>query len=208
MALITSGCATQPTRVSRRGLLEYEGGSGKRTPAAAIASESIRDSVKAEERANELYTPHEGEKINLVGRWQWPLNHIDISTHGTYGTRGRKFHQGIDLRTPTGTPVYAASDGEVTYVGSKVRGYGKMVVLKHDGGFFSVYAHHSKNLVRFGSKVKRGDLIAYSGRTGHATGPHLHFEIRKGTQSYDPQFVIKNSSGEVARTIATEHSHQ
>ena len=198
LVYLMSACATHPTRTSRRGLLE--------DGATSTVARTTRDPVQANEKASELYAPKEGEKVILSGRWQWPVHHVEISSEGMYGSRGRKFHQGVDLRVPTGTPVYAASDGEVTYVGSKVRGYGKMIVLKHAGGYFSVYAHHSKNLVKFGSHVKRGSLIAYSGRTGHATGPHLHFEIRKGTQSFDPQYAIKNAlQSEIARSVASEH---
>jgi murein DD-endopeptidase MepM/ murein hydrolase activator NlpD len=65
-----------------------------------------------------------------------------------------------------------------------------MVVLKHAGNFYTVYAHHSKNMVKIGQKVEKGQLIAYSGRTGHASGPHLHFELRQGTQSYDPEYAF------------------
>jgi murein DD-endopeptidase MepM/ murein hydrolase activator NlpD len=68
-----------------------------------------------------------------------------------------------------------------------------MIVIKHDDGFYSVYAHHSKNLVKVGKHVSRGDKIALSGRSGRASGPHLHFEIRRGVESFDPIFAINEN---------------
>ena len=193
MALM-SACATQPTHMSKRGLLDYEGGRS--------ASSRRIETTTDEKKVDELYAPREGELIKLSGKWRWPLSRVEVSS--SYGDRGHKFHQGVDLRAPTGTPVYAASDGQVTYVGSKIRGYGRMVVLKHSDGVYSVYAHHSKNLVKLGKKVKMGELIAYSGHTGHAHGAHLHFEIRRGTQSFDPEYAINSSLGRaVGRSVAS-----
>ena len=130
-------------------------------------------------------------EMKLSGEWQWPLKNVDISSH--YGNRGRKFHQGVDFRAHVGTPVLAANNGSVVYVGSRIRGYGRMIVIKHDDGFYSVYAHHSKNLVKVGKRVSRGDKIALSGRSGRASGPHLHFEIRRGVESFDPIFAINEN---------------
>ena len=189
MALFVSACATQPTKMTKRGLLNYD-------KDGSVA-------VKGSKDADELYAP-KAESVRLTGQWRWPLQNIEISS--PYGDRGQKFHQGIDLRAPIGTHVYAASDGQVTYVGSKIRGYGRMIVLKHNDGYFTVYAHHSKNLVKLGRKVKGGDLIAYTGKSGHAHGPHLHFEIRRGTQSFDPEFAINESirSYSSARSVASK----
>lgn len=89
--------------------------------------------------------------------------------------RGR--HRGLDLTAPQGTDVYAALDGQVVTMG-KHRQYGNYVVLDHGNGVVTLYAHHRFNLVQEGDVVHRGQKIAEVGRTGNATGPHLHFELR------------------------------
>ena len=179
-ALFISACSTRPVSIGRHGLLDTE------QSAARVAKGD-----SAESKAQDLYAPKEGENFELTGKWRWPLDHVEFNS--PFGQRGKKFHQGIDLKAAIHTPVYAASDGVVVYVGSKIRGYGRMVVIKHPDDFYSIYAHHSKNLVKAGKRVKRGDLIAYSGKSGHADGPHLHFEIRHGTQSFDPAYALNEN---------------
>jgi murein DD-endopeptidase MepM/ murein hydrolase activator NlpD len=123
----------------------------------------------------------------------WPIrgritsgfgNRLDPLTHD------RRFHCGIDISANVGTPVYAASDGKVIFNGWKP-GYGNVVIVRHEGGYISVYAHNSKNLAAADSEVKRGDLLAYSGMTGAVTGAHLHFEIRKYVNPLNPLRFIR-----------------
>jgi murein DD-endopeptidase MepM/ murein hydrolase activator NlpD len=87
---------------------------------------------------------------------------------------------------PIGTPVYAARDGIVLYADDTVKGYGKMVVLEHEGDLLTAYAHTSVLLVHKGDHVRAGQMIARVGQTGHATAPHLHFEVRQGQIPRDP----------------------
>ncbi len=114
--------------------------------------------------------------------FSWPAPGVLISA---FGTRERDRHDGIDLACPEGTPVRAADDGVVLYAGEQ-RGYGNLVLIAHDADVITVYAHNSRNLVSQGDKVTRGEEIARVGRTGNATGPHLHFEVRVGTHPHDP----------------------
>ena len=98
-----------------------------------------------------------------------------------FGYRG-KWHNGIDIGIPVGTPVLAAEEGTVAAIGDQDlycrRGaYGKFIVIKHGNNLVSLYAHLSRQIVQKGATVKRGDVIGYSGRTGYSTGPHLHFTI-------------------------------
>ncbi len=93
-----------------------------------------------------------------------------------------KWHNGIDIAAPLGTPIYAAADGTVSAAGNQdaycPRGaYGRFTVISHTNGLTSLYAHQSKQLVAAGSTVTRGQLIGYVGATGYATGPHLHFTV-------------------------------
>ncbi|HEX6438927.1 MAG TPA: peptidoglycan DD-metalloendopeptidase family protein [Candidatus Binatia bacterium] len=92
-------------------------------------------------------------------------------------------HQAIDYAAPAGTPVVAIGDGEVTFSGTR-GGYGQMVEIRHDDGYVSRYAHFSKipKGIRTGKSITRGEVVGYVGQTGHATGPHLHFEMLKRGQ--------------------------
>lgn len=103
-------------------------------------------------------------------------------------TRVRKRHNGVDLAAGHGTPVYAIYDGVVTRA-SRYSGYGKCVDIKHKNGYASRYGHLSRMVVRLGSKVRKGQLIAYSGATGAATGPHLHLELARNNVNVNPLSV-------------------
>ncbi|MEK7195601.1 MAG: peptidoglycan DD-metalloendopeptidase family protein [Patescibacteria group bacterium] len=98
-----------------------------------------------------------------------------------YGYKG-KWHNGIDIGAPIGTPIVAAEAGEIVAVGNQDSycyhgAYGRYVVIKHDNNLVSLYAHLSRQVVGKGDKVKRGEVIGYAGKTGYATGPHLHFTV-------------------------------
>jgi murein DD-endopeptidase MepM/ murein hydrolase activator NlpD len=122
-----------------------------------------------------------------------------------FGQRSHSFHEGVDLRAPAGTLVYASHAGQVLYAGAKIRGYGKMIVIRHSSGIATIYAHNSKLLVHKGQWVTQGTKIALSGSTGHSHGAHLHFEIRSGVEAIDPTQVISRNSrgGRVNRLVAT-----
>ncbi|MBI2619919.1 MAG: peptidoglycan DD-metalloendopeptidase family protein [Ignavibacteriales bacterium] len=89
-----------------------------------------------------------------------------------------KPHEGMDIANDVGTPVHATADGTIEYAGRTGGGYGVMVEIAHGYGYTTAFAHLSKVLVKEGQRVKRGDLIALSGRTGLVSGPHLHYEVR------------------------------
>lgn len=128
----------------------------------------------------------EASKIEK-GRFVWPVNGKLISD---FGTRNGERHAGIDIKSDEGTPVKAADSGKVIYSGNGLSGYGNLIIIKHEGPFFTVYAHNRKNLVSEGSLVNQGDVIAHVGSTGRATTPHLHFEIRKNKVSVDPTLYL------------------
>jgi murein DD-endopeptidase MepM/ murein hydrolase activator NlpD len=94
-------------------------------------------------------------------------------------------HQGIDLAAPRGAPVVATADGEVAYAGRKRR-YGKVIVIDHGAGYETRYAHLSRVSVRVGEQVRRGQKIGRVGKSGNATGFHLHYEVRRSTVAVDP----------------------
>lgn len=97
-----------------------------------------------------------------------------------------KTHDGLDIINDVGTPVYATGDGVVDYAARSGGGYGIVIVINHGYGYQTLYAHLSKVLVRAGQNVKRGDMIARSGRTGLVSGPHLHYEVRYRGMKLNP----------------------
>ncbi len=103
-----------------------------------------------------------------------------------------RIHNGIDIAIPEGTPVTPVAPGKVLYSGYQ-QGYGNMVIVRHDDGMISIYAHHSRNIAKGGDLVGTRTKIAFSGSTGRSTGPHLHFEAWQGgknvTEAFLPNFA-------------------
>jgi hypothetical protein len=115
----------------------------------------------------------------------WPLQAL-APIGDPYGPRGNRFHAGIDLIAPRGTPVQAAAPGRVTFAGFAAGGWGKLVVVMHSDGVRTFYAHLSAIGVRRGQPVNTGQRLGLVGATGDATGPHLHFEVRVRNAAVDP----------------------
>jgi murein DD-endopeptidase MepM/ murein hydrolase activator NlpD len=122
---------------------------------------------------------------------QWPLEAGVVSSE--FGERWGKMHKGIDIAADVGEPVYAMAAGEVIYAGNGMRGYGNVVVIRHDRMRTSLYAHNSELKVKQGDQVTQGSLVALLGSTGHSTGPHVHFEIRDGDTPLNPRSVLPAS---------------
>ncbi len=120
------------------------------------------------------------------GGMRWPLSGFRITTY--FGQRGafQRYHTGIDLAAPYGTPIVAAKAGQVQVAGWSSYGYGFHVVVDHGGGVETLYAHMSRIAVRSGEWVEAGQVIGYVGSTGWSTGPHLHFEVRVGGVARNP----------------------
>jgi murein DD-endopeptidase MepM/ murein hydrolase activator NlpD len=116
--------------------------------------------------------------------FRWPVRGRIVTAFGPK-PNGQQ-NDGINIAVPEGTPIKAAEEGEVAYAGNELKGYGNLVLLRHPNGFVTAYAHASELLVKRGDKVKRGQVIGKSGRTGAINSPQLHFEIRKGSTPVDP----------------------
>jgi murein DD-endopeptidase MepM/ murein hydrolase activator NlpD len=139
---------------------------------------------------------------------------FSMRVHPVFGTW--KQHKGVDFAAPLGTPIRAAGDGVVDFVGTQ-NGYGNVVVLKHWSNYSTAYGHMSRFAggLHRGEKVSQGDVIGYVGATGWATGPHLHYEFRIGGQATDPM-ALKNlqsqplTPGEMShfKMAAAEMSHR
>ena len=122
------------------------------------------------------------------GSPRWPLDAGIVSSE--YGPRWGHLHQGIDIAAETGEPVHAALDGDVVYAGDGLRGYGNVVILRHDRKTTTLYAHNKELEVHEGDHVRQGDVIALLGSTGRSTGPHTHFEIREGDRAVNPRPLL------------------
>ena len=112
----------------------------------------------------------------------WPVQGQITSR---FGQRGSRLHDGIDVGAAKGTPVRVAAGGEVIYA-AKQGGYGNLVLVRHADGIVTVYAHLDRFTVRKGQSLAQGQPLGYVGETGHATGPHLHFEVRRGINPENP----------------------
>lgn len=115
-----------------------------------------------------------------------------------YGPRRGRAHQGLDIGLKTGDPIYATFDGKVRF--SKAAGdYGNLIVIRHNNGLETYYAHLSQRDVEVGDWVVAGQQIGLGGSTGRSTGPHLHFEVRYRGQSFDPERIIDFTTGDLRR---------
>lgn len=136
----------------------------------------------------------------------WPVNGVLLSSFGgrsdPFSGEGA-FHTGVDLEAAVGTPVHVTADGVVTSAGWS-SSYGKLVVIDHGNGIETYYAHLSQVLVVPGEEVDRGQVIALSGQTGRATGPHMHYEVRlHGTPVNPYKYLAK---AQAAPPAAAPHS--
>lgn len=132
-----------------------------------------------------------------VSRWACPYQ---TKVFSKFGYRHGRRHQGIDLPYPTGTPVKAAFDGRVRY-SKYCKGYGNLVIVRHENGLETYYGHLSKRMAEPGDWVHSGDVIGLGGSTGRSTGPHLHFETRYKGFAFDPQWIADYEAGKLHRHV-------
>ncbi|WP_119391872.1 peptidoglycan DD-metalloendopeptidase family protein [Taklimakanibacter lacteus] len=116
--------------------------------------------------------------------FRWPVKGRVISGYGS--KPGGLRNEGINIAVPEGTDVRAAEAGVVAYAGNELKGYGNLVLIRHEGGWVTAYAHNKDLFVKRGDTVKRGDVISKAGQTGSVSSPQVHFEVRKGATAMDP----------------------
>ena len=123
--------------------------------------------------------------------------------------RGRRPHNGVDLPLQIGDTIRAAFDGVVRYSGKgkETGGYGGLVIIRHDNGLETYYAHLSKRLVFSGDLIKAGEPLGLGGSTGHSTGPHLHFETRYMGKAFDPERIVDFRNGTIRDSLITLKRH-
>ena len=118
------------------------------------------------------------------GKFLWPVKGEVLVGFGNQA-KGIN-NDGLNIAIPVGTPVKAAENGVVAYIGNELRGYGNLILIKHSGGWVTAYAHNAEILAKKGDKITRGQVIAKSGESGNTNRPQLHFEVRKNAQPLDP----------------------
>lgn len=121
-------------------------------------------------------------------KFLWPVKGPVISNFGTIG-KGRN-NDGINIKAPLGSTVKAADAGTVAYAGNELKGFGNLILIKHNDGWITAYAHNDKILVKKGQKVRKGEKIATVGSTGGVSTPQLHFEIRAGKKAVNPRSYL------------------
>ncbi len=131
------------------------------------------------------------EPVSGSASFAWPVSGRVISTFGSNDNGQR--NDGINIATPLGTPIHAAADGSVSYAGNELKGYGNLVLLRHDNGYVTAYAHADRLTVNRGDRVTKGQIIGYAGQTGDVSTSQLHFEIRNGVTPVNPQSLLMAS---------------
>lgn len=124
-----------------------------------------------------------------TSKFSWPVKGKIISKYGAIG-KGRN-NDGINIKAPLGTAVKAADAGTVAYAGNELKGFGNLILIKHNDGWITAYAHNDRILVKKGQKVRRGEKISTVGSTGGVSTPQLHFEIRAGKKAVNPNSYLQ-----------------
>lgn len=180
-AIIEGQILTLPGAVVRASYKVAAAPSPKKTSGAQkTAYKQPRKTAKSKS-AIKLPTP----PSRSAGRFAWPVKGRVTAEFGTAG--GGRHNDGMNIKVAAGTPVKAAENGIVAYAGNELKGFGNLLLIKHADGWVTAYAHNRDLLVKRGQTVKRGEVIAKAGKTGSATEPQLHFEIRKGTKAVNPR---------------------
>jgi murein DD-endopeptidase MepM/ murein hydrolase activator NlpD len=127
-----------------------------------------------------------------AGRFLWPVRGVVVSDYGP--KPGGLQNDGVNIAAPRGTPFRAAEAGTVIYAGNELRGFGNLLLLRHEGGYVTAYAHADELLVQRGDNVRRGQTIGRVGSSGGVATPQLHFEVRRGTRAVNPAEYLGSQS--------------
>lgn len=191
LAVLGTGLLTTAASATVAGLGRPHGGASPVAAATPRATRGLPDRTGGGAASRSLVrptpttaSPSPSPSASPAPTWALPVRTgYDVTSE--FGTRWGVLHAGVDLAVPTGTPIYAAHAGTVTVAGWD-GGYGEGVEIDDGAGLSSVYGHNSQLVVSAGQHVALGQLIAYAGSTGDATGPHCHFELRRDSVAFDP----------------------
>ncbi len=167
----------------------------KKVEQTKTAKSEKKPNTKVQEKPKEIKksveTKNTTQKIaaRSSSKFSWPVRGAILSGYGP--KNGGLVNDGINISAPLGTIVKAAENGVVAYAGNEVKGMGNLIIIQHSDGWMTVYAHLNSMDVRRGARVSVGQAIGKIGKTGKVDKPQLHFEIRKGTKSYNPTNYLK-----------------
>jgi murein DD-endopeptidase MepM/ murein hydrolase activator NlpD len=180
--LVASRDALTAAEQDKRSTLASIQGSRSEVLAEIEDLEAQSEALAARIRAAQQQSSSSAPPVSGSGQLSWPVS--GPVTSG-FGIRWGRMHEGIDIAVGQGTPVHAAGAGTVIYAGW-MEGYGNLVVIDHGNGLSTAYGHNSALASSVGQALSAGQVIAYSGSTGHSTGPHVHFEVRVNGSAVDP----------------------
>ena len=181
--------------VQTRSANEITSTSSKITPAKSSQTSKNQPDTKITENQKQQKISSDPKKqlpaltARSSSKFSWPVRGKILSAYGP--KKGGLVNDGINISATNGTPVGAAENGVVAYAGNEVKGMGNLIIIQHSGGWMTVYAHLDSMSVKRGTRVNVGQQIGRVGKTGKVDTPQLHFEIRKGTKSYNPTQYLK-----------------
>ena len=153
------------------------------TPTASVTAPATAVDATASQSGKGAQVAGVGDAA-AMGKLRWPAKGKVI---GNFGPRPDGTHNdGVNLSVPLGTEVHAAESGVVAYAGSELKGYGNLILVRHDNGWITAYAHNEEMLAKRGEKIKRGHVIGKAGKSGQVDQPQVHFELRQGSKPVDP----------------------
>lgn len=129
------------------------------------------------------------KELGDVNKFSWPIQGEVISDFGSKGEG--LYNDGINIQAAEGSPVKSAESGVVAYSGNELRGYGNLIIIKHNSGWITAYAHLKSSNVNKGQKVNKGELIGLVGSTGNVQSPQLYFGLRKGRDAVNPKSYLR-----------------
>jgi len=150
-------------------------------PRKALRVEAVPSVAKAADVETQIPSPQSSSGF------EWPVEGRIISAFGP-GSGGQR-NDGINIAAELGTPIHAAAKGTVSYA-DKLKGYGNLILIQHDNGYVTAYAHAQSMMVSAGDQVDRGEVIGFAGKSGDVATPQLHFEIRRGVKPVDPKPLL------------------
>lgn len=162
------------------------------SPPPAPSKRLVLRSPAPKKRKAVIRTSYSPPPLTGLKSFILPVKGVLLSKYGAQPNGKR--NDGINIKAPLGTPIRAVENGIVVYTGNELKGFGNLILIKHQNGWTSAYAHTQKMYVKRGDRVKKGKVIALLGKTGHITIPQLHFELRKHTKPVNPGLYLPSLS--------------
>lgn len=177
-----------PGSIGSQTTSSYQAAAPKTTPSKwSWSSNKTQKTPTQSKQASTSSKPAPAPKARKT-KFAWPVKGTVISKYGTIG-KGRT-NDGINIKAPLGTTVKAADKGTVAYAGNELKGFGNLILIKHDDGWITAYAHNDRLFVKKGQRVAKGEKISTVGSSGGVSSPQLHFEVRAGKKSVNPQSYL------------------